>query len=238
MAPKAPKDPNAAKARKAANASKALKQPIIPPSMKLVHCLCLSRIFTNDQDSISFKIFGHDVSFTLEDFQIMCGLRITTHNIEKPINRESNILKRYFGKSKGVTLKDIQDFITRNEIPKNAVNHNHVCESDDDVVKLMEILVVESILFGKKTESSVMEQYIAIVEDDKVCAEYPWGNVCYEKLIYSLKHALDKQNKIHSTEYKVGGFPYPLCAWFYERFPDIREKYIREDEYLDTLSGS
>nr|XP_016499103.1 PREDICTED: uncharacterized protein LOC107817751 [Nicotiana tabacum] len=76
-------------------------------SMKLVHYLCLSRIFTNDRDSISFKIFGHDVSFTLEDFHIMCGLRITTHNVEKPINRESNILKRYFGKSNGTTLKDI-----------------------------------------------------------------------------------------------------------------------------------
>ncbi|XP_070004317.1 uncharacterized protein [Nicotiana sylvestris] len=203
-------------------------------SMKLVHCLCLSRIFTNDRDSISFKIFGHDVSFTLEDFHIMCGLRITTHNIEKSINRESSILKRYFGKSKGVTLKDIRDFMTRNEIPKNVANHIHVCESNDDAVKLMEILVVESILFGKKTESSVMEEYASIVEDDKVCTEYPWGNVAYEKLIYSLKHALDKQNKLHSTEYKIGVFLYPLCSWFYERFPDIREKYIREDEYLDT----
>ncbi|XP_075112594.1 uncharacterized protein LOC142182287 [Nicotiana tabacum] len=203
-------------------------------SMKLVHCLCLSRIFTNDRDSISFKIFGYDVSFTLEDFHIMCGLRITSYNVEKPINRERNILKRYFGKSKGVTLKDIRDFMTHNEIPKNDVNHIHVCESDRDAVKLMKILVVESILFGKKTESFMMEEYASIVEDDKVCAEYPWGNVAYDKLIYSLKHALDKQNKFHATEYKLGGFPYPLCAWFYERFPDIREKYIREDEYLDT----
>ncbi|XP_070014917.1 uncharacterized protein [Nicotiana sylvestris] len=203
-------------------------------SMKLVHCLCLSRIFMNDRDSISFKIFGHDVSFTLEDFHIMCGLRITVHNVEKPINRESNILKRYFGKSKGVTLKDIRSFMTRNEIPKNVVNHVHVCESDDDAVKLMKILVIEFILFGKNTESSMMEEYESIVEDDKVCVEYPWGNVAYEKLIYSLKHALDKQNKLHTTEYKLGGFPYSLCAWFYERFPDVREKYIIEDEYLDT----
>ncbi|XP_070008504.1 uncharacterized protein [Nicotiana sylvestris] len=161
-------------------------------SMKLVHYLCLSRIFTNDRDSISFKIFGHDVSFTLEDFHIMCGLRITPQNVEKPINRESNILKQYFSKSK------------------------------------------ESILFGKNTELSVMEEYASIVEDDKVCAEYPWGNVAYEKLIYSLKHALDKQNKLHTTEYKLSGFTYPLCAWFYERFPNVWEKYIREDEYLDT----
>ncbi|XP_019225248.1 PREDICTED: uncharacterized protein LOC109206840 [Nicotiana attenuata] len=202
--------------------------------MKLVHCLCLSRIFTNDRDSISFKIFGHDASFTLKDFHIMCGLRITTHNVERPINRESNLLKRYFGKSKGVTLKDIRSFMTRNEIPKNVVNHVHVCESDDDAVKLMEIIVVESILFGKNTELCVAEEYASIVEDDKVCAEYPWGNVAYEKLIYALKHALYKQNKFHTTEYKLGGFPYPLCAWFYERFPDVREKYIREDENLDN----
>ncbi|XP_075080681.1 uncharacterized protein LOC142166153 [Nicotiana tabacum] len=185
--------------------------------MKLVHCLCLSRIFTNDRDSISFKIFGHDVPFTLEDFHIMCGLWITTHNIEKPINRESIILKHYFGKSKGVTLKDIREFMTQNAIQKNDVNFKHLCESDEDA-----------------TESSVLEEYAAIVEDDKACAEYPWGNMCYEKLITSLKHALDKQNKFHSTEYKVGGFPFPLCAWFYERFSDIREKYLREDEYLDT----
>nr|XP_009802069.1 PREDICTED: uncharacterized protein LOC104247692 [Nicotiana sylvestris] len=175
-------------------------------SMKLVYCLCLSRIFTNDRDSISFKIFGYDVSFTLEDFHIMCGLRITTHNVEKPINRESNILKHYFGKSKGVTLKDIRDFMTQNEIPKNAVNHIHVCESDDDAVKLLEILVVESNLFGKKTESSVMEEYASIVEDDKVCAEYLWDNVAYEKLIYSLKHALDKQNKFHATSINLVDF--------------------------------
>ncbi|XP_070026030.1 uncharacterized protein [Nicotiana sylvestris] len=207
-------------------------------SMKLVHCLCLSQIFTNDRDSISFKIFGHDVSFTLEDFHIMCGLRITTHNIEKPINRESNILKWYFGKSKGVTLKDIRSFMTRNEITKNVVNHVHVCESDDDDVKLMEILVVESILFGKNTKSCVMEEYASIIEDDKVCAEYPWGNVAYEKLIYSLKHALDKQNKLHTTEYKLGGFPYLLCVWFYERFPDVREsthERYRDFRVLDII---
>nr|XP_016450153.1 PREDICTED: uncharacterized protein LOC107775005 [Nicotiana tabacum] len=193
-------------------------------SMKLVHCLCLSRIFTNDRDSISFKIFGHDVSFTLEDFHIMCGLRITAHNIEKPFNQESTILKCYFGKSKGVSLKDIR---------KNVVNHAHICESDDDVVKLMKILIVESILFGKNTESCVIEEYASIVEDEKLCAEYPWGNVAYEKLIYSLKHALDKQNKHHATEYKLTRFPYPLCVWFYERFPDVRKKYVAENKYLD-----
>ncbi|XP_019256279.1 PREDICTED: uncharacterized protein LOC109234666 [Nicotiana attenuata] len=202
-------------------------------SMKLVHYLCLSRIFTNDRDSISFKIFGHDVSFTLEDFHIMCGLRITTHNIEKPFNRECTILKHYFGKSKGVYLKDIRSFMTRNVIPTNAVNYAHVCESDDDAVRLMEILIVDSILFGKDNDSCVNEEYASIVEDEKVSAEYPWGNVAYEKLINSLKYALDKQNKHHATEYKLTGFPYPLCVWFYERFPDIRKKYVAEDEYLD-----
>ncbi|XP_019265579.1 PREDICTED: uncharacterized protein LOC109243134 [Nicotiana attenuata] len=181
-------------------------------SMKLVHYLCLSRIFTNDRDSISFKIFGHDVSFTLEDFHIMCGLRITAHNVEKPIKRESKILKRYFGKSKGVILKDIRDFMSQNEIQKDDVNFKHVYESDKDAVKLMEILVVESILFGKKNESTVLEEYAAIVEDDKACAEYPWGNVTFEKLITSMKHALDNQDKYHSTEYTVGGFPFPLCG--------------------------
>nr|XP_016458832.1 PREDICTED: uncharacterized protein LOC107782460 [Nicotiana tabacum] len=202
-------------------------------SMKLVHCLCLSRIFTNDRDSISFKIFGHDVSFTLEDFHIMCCLRITTHNIEKSFNRESTILKRYFGKSKGVNLKDIRSFMTRNVIPKNVVNHAHVYESDDDAIKLMKILIVESILFGKNTESCVIEEYASIVEDEKLCAKYPWGNVAYEKLIYSLKHALDKQNKHHAIEYKLTGFPYPLCVWFYGHFLDIRKKYVAEDEYID-----
>ncbi|XP_019223877.1 PREDICTED: uncharacterized protein LOC109205616 [Nicotiana attenuata] len=175
-------------------------------SMKLVHCLCLSRIFTNDRDSISFKIFGHDVSFTLEDFHIMCGLRITAHNVEKPIKRESKILKRYFGKSKCAILKDIRDFMSQNEIQKDDVNFKHVCESDEDAVKLMEILVVESILFGKKNESTVLEEYAAIAEDDKACAEYPWGNVSYEKLIISMKHALDNQDKYHSTELLVVDF--------------------------------
>ncbi|XP_070001857.1 uncharacterized protein [Nicotiana sylvestris] len=202
-------------------------------NMKLVHCLCLSRIFMNDRDSISFKIFGHDVSFTLEDFHIMCGLRIIAHNIEKPFNRESTILKRYFGKSKGVSLTDIRSFMTRNVVPKNDVNHAHVCDSDDDAVKPMEILIVESILFRKNIESCVIKEYASIVKDEKLCAEYPWGNVAYEKLIYSLKHALDKQNKHHATEYKLTGFPYPLCVWFYERFPDVQEKYVAEDEYFD-----
>ncbi|XP_019235541.1 PREDICTED: uncharacterized protein LOC109215878 [Nicotiana attenuata] len=191
-------------------------------SMKLVHCLCLSRIFTNDRDSISFKIFGHDVSFTLEDFHIMCGLPITAHNIEKPFNRKSTVLNRYFGKSKGVYLKDIRGFMTRNAIPKNVVNYPHVCENDEDAVTLVEILILESILFGKNNDSCVNEEYASIVEDEKARVEYPWGNVAYEKLIYSLKHVLDKQNKHHATEYKLTGFPYPLCVWFYERFPDVR----------------
>ncbi|XP_009793213.2 probable WRKY transcription factor 30 [Nicotiana sylvestris] len=160
-------------------------------SMKLVHCLCLSRIFTNDRDSISFKTFGHDVSFTLEDFHVMCSLRITSHNVENLSKRESKILKHYFGKSKGVTLKDIRDFMSQNEIQKDDVNFKHVCESDEDAMKLMKILVVESILFGKKNESTVLEKYTTIVEDNKSCAEYPWGNVSYEKLITSMKHALD-----------------------------------------------
>nr|XP_009602597.1 uncharacterized protein LOC104097690 [Nicotiana tomentosiformis] len=46
-------------------------------------------------------------SMNLEYFHIMYDLRIRILNVEKPIKRESKIRKRYFGKSKGVTLKDI-----------------------------------------------------------------------------------------------------------------------------------
>nr|XP_016486711.1 PREDICTED: uncharacterized protein LOC107806951 [Nicotiana tabacum] len=183
-------------------------------SMKLVHCLILSRVFTNDRDSISFKIFGCDISFSLEHFHIMCDLRITTHNIEKLIKRESKILKHYFRKSKGVTLKDIREYMIRNQIKKDDVNFKYVCESDEDTVKLMKILVVESILFGRKNELTVLEEYAAIVEDDEACLNYLWGNASYEKLITSMKYALDNYDKNNSTEYTLGGFPYPLCVWF------------------------
>nr|XP_033515974.1 uncharacterized protein LOC117280369 isoform X2 [Nicotiana tomentosiformis] len=124
--------------------------------------------------------------------------------------------------------------MTQNKIKKDDVNFKHVCESDEDVVKLMKILVVESILFGKKNESTVLEEYAAIVEDDKACADYPWGNASYEKLITSMKYALDNQDKYNSTEYTVGGFLFSLCVWFYERFPDIQEKYLKEDDFLDA----
>nr|XP_016474533.1 PREDICTED: uncharacterized protein LOC107796290 [Nicotiana tabacum] len=170
-------------------------------SMKLVYCLILYRVFTNDRDSISFKIFDCDVSFSLEDFHIMCGLKITSHNVEIPIKRESKILKHYFGKSKGVTLKDIRDYMIQNQIKKDNVNFKHICESDEDAVKLMQILIVEYILFGRKNESIVLEEYAAIVEDDESCLNYPWGNASYEKLITSMKHALDNKDKNNTTEY-------------------------------------
>ncbi|XP_075098952.1 uncharacterized protein LOC142175851 [Nicotiana tabacum] len=190
-------------------------------SMKLVHCLILSHVFTNDRDSISFKIFGCDVSFSLEDFHIMCDLRIITHNVEKSIKRESKILKRYLGKSKGMTLKYIREYMIQNQIKKDDVNFKHVCESDEDAVKLMKILIVESILFGRKNESTMLEEYATIVEDDEACLNYPWGSASYEKLITSIKYALDNKDKNIPTEYTVGGFSYPLYVWFYEHFPYI-----------------
>nr|XP_009775586.1 PREDICTED: uncharacterized protein LOC104225479 [Nicotiana sylvestris] len=125
----------------------------------------------------------------------------------------------------------------RNKIKKDDVNFKHVCESDKDAVKLMEILVVESILFGRKNESTVLEEYAAIVEEDQACVDYPWGNASYETLITSMKYALDYQGKNNPTEYIVGGFPHPLCVWFYERFPNIRHKYLKEDDLLDAPSG-
>nr|XP_016469808.1 PREDICTED: uncharacterized protein LOC107792130 [Nicotiana tabacum] len=203
-------------------------------SMKLVHCLILSRVFTNNRNSINFKIFGCDVSFNLEDFHIMYDLRITTHNVEKSIKRESKILKRYFGKSKGVTLKDIQEYMMRNQNKNDDVNFKHVCESDEDVVKIMEILIVEFVFFERKHESTVLEEYATIVEDGEACLNYPWGNASYEKLITSMKHALDTKDKNNPTEYTVGEFPYPLYVWFYERFPDIQDKYLKDDDYLDV----
>ncbi|XP_070050403.1 uncharacterized protein [Nicotiana tomentosiformis] len=180
--------------------------------MKLVHCLILSCVFTNDRDSSSFKIFGQDVSFSLEDFHIICGLRITTRNVKKPIKRESKILKRYFGKSKSVTLKDIREYMIWNQIKKDDVNFKHVCESDEDAVKLMKILIVDFILFGRKHESIVLEEYAAIIEDDGACLNYPWGNPSYEKLItsmnsfndinFSISYPISTARKISSANIK------------------------------------
>nr|XP_009758084.1 PREDICTED: uncharacterized protein LOC104210811 [Nicotiana sylvestris] len=136
---------------------------------KLIHCVLLSEIVDNDPDSMTFKVFDHEIKFTREAFHIITGLKCYSSLDIKALHEKENRLSKvnFPGKDR-VELGDLFNFITSHPIGTAA----SFVGSDDDVVKLATIYFVESVLIGKRKNWNVSEEIMKIVGDDELCSSF------------------------------------------------------------------
>ncbi|XP_019251382.1 PREDICTED: uncharacterized protein LOC109230326 [Nicotiana attenuata] len=139
---------------------------------KLIHCVLLSEIVNNDPNSMTFKVFDHEIKFTGEAFHIITGLSCSSLLDIKGLHEKKNRLSKvYFPGKDRVELGDLFNFITSHPDGTAA----SFVGSDDDAVKLATIYFVESVLMGKRKNRNVSEQIMKIVDDDELCSSFNWA---------------------------------------------------------------
>ncbi|XP_070048256.1 uncharacterized protein [Nicotiana tomentosiformis] len=193
---------------------------------RLIHCVLLSEIVSNDSHSMTFKVFDHEVKFTREAFQIITGLKCSSSvNFKVLRERENRLSKVYFPGKDRIELGDLWHFITSHPYGTTA----SFVGSHDDAVKLATIYFVESVLMGKCKNRNMSERVIKIVDDDELYSSFNWVSLCYEKLLKSLKSCLKPKQNISDNEnenenekekeidkvkdsYTILGFPFAFCV--------------------------
>ncbi|XP_019257881.1 PREDICTED: uncharacterized protein LOC109236118 [Nicotiana attenuata] len=164
---------------------------------KLICCVLLSEIVSNDPDSITFKVFDCEIKFTREAFHIVIGLKCySSPDIKGLHEKENRLSKVYFPGKDRVELGDLYNFITSHP---NGTSASFV-GSDDDAVKLATIYFVEYVLMGKRKNRNVSERIMKIVDDDELCSSFNWGSLCYETLLKSLKTCLKPNENENEKE--------------------------------------
>nr|XP_009758849.1 PREDICTED: uncharacterized protein LOC104211486 [Nicotiana sylvestris]XP_016476717.1 PREDICTED: uncharacterized protein LOC107798259 [Nicotiana tabacum] len=177
-------------------------------------------IVNNDPDSMTFKVFDHEIKFTHETFHIITGLKYySSLDIKGLHEKEDRLSKVYFPGKDRVELGDLFNFITSHS---NGTTASFV-GSNDDAVKLAIIYFVESVLMGKRKNRNVSEQIMKILDDDELCSSFNWGSLSYETLLKSLKSCLkpnenENENEKEKDKYKdkdnytILGFPFAFCV--------------------------
>nr|XP_009595878.1 uncharacterized protein LOC104092090 [Nicotiana tomentosiformis] len=199
---------------------------------RLIHCVLLSEIISNDSHSMTFKVFYHEVKFTREAFQIITGLKCSSSVDFKVLGeRENRLSKVYFPGKDRIELGDLWHFITSHPYGTTA----SFVGSHDDAVKLATIYFVESVLMGKRKNRNVSEWVMKIVDDDELCSSFNWAPLCYEKLLKSLKSCLkpkqntsenenenekekEKEKDKEKDSYTILGKPSVFGLWKYSQF--------------------
>uniref|UniRef100_A0A1S3Z562 DUF1985 domain-containing protein n=1 Tax=Nicotiana tabacum TaxID=4097 RepID=A0A1S3Z562_TOBAC len=199
-------------------------------SGKLMHCVLLSEIVSNEPDSMTFKVFDRDIKFTRDAFHIITGLKSYSSLDMKGLNeKENRLLRVYFPGKDKIELADLYSFISSR--PHGTTSS--FAGSDDDALKLATLYFVESVLMGKRKNRNVSEQIMKIVDDDALCASFNWGSLAYETLLKSLKSCLksnendvqkEKEKEKDIDSYTLVGFPFAFCVWIMEVLPIFQEK--------------
>ncbi|XP_070010653.1 uncharacterized protein [Nicotiana sylvestris] len=199
-------------------------------SGKLMHCVLLSEIVSNEPDSMTFKVFDRDIKFTRDAFHIITGLKSYSSLDMKGLNeKENRLLRVYFPGKDKIELADLYSFISSR--PHGTTSS--FAGSDDDALKLATLYFVESVLMGKRKNRNVSEQIMKIVDDDALCASFNWGSLAYETLLKLLKSCLksnendvqkEKEKEKDIDSYTLVGFPFAFCVWIMEVLPIFQEK--------------
>ncbi|XP_070006658.1 uncharacterized protein [Nicotiana sylvestris] len=176
-------------------------------------------IVNNDPDSMTFKVFDHEIKFTREAFHIITGLKCySSLDIKGLHEKENRLSKVYFPGKDRVELGDLFNFITSHS---HGITTSFV-GSDDDAVKLATIYFVESVLMGNRKNRNVSEQIMKIVDDDELCSSFNWASLSYKTLLKLLKSCLKPNENENENEkdkdkdkdsYTILGFPFAFCLY-------------------------
>lgn len=95
---------------------------------------------------------------------------------------------------------------------------------DEAMVKLALLYFLEMVLLGREKKSSIDSKHLSLVEDLHQFNKYPWGTLCFQMTLNSLKKAIhdQKSDEDGNVVYNLTGFPYAFQVYYiYNASSDI-----------------
>ncbi|KAK3198322.1 hypothetical protein Dsin_021737 [Dipteronia sinensis] len=135
---------------------------------------------SNENTCLWYHVGNEVIRFSLVEFCLVTGLTFGEYSessLEHFKRKESRLRRSYFQDSK-VHVKMIVDWF-RNLGPNNK-------NSDDDIVKLALILILEMTLVGKDDRTSILYWALELVDDLDAFNKFPWGSFLYDRTFNSL----------------------------------------------------
>ncbi len=167
----------------------------------LVHYVLMRQVESTSPTSMEFNFEGSSAVFSLREFGLITGLKVTPPSNVIPPPTSQRIINTYFeGKTKIKTSKLREVF--------EELNINQVAERDD-FVKLCLMYFLEVGILGKESQVNINLDHFSMVEDLDYFNQHPWGQESFDLLIASMRKALDTHggalNK--SLTYSLCGCP-------------------------------
>ncbi|KAF3441480.1 hypothetical protein FNV43_RR15394 [Rhamnella rubrinervis] len=178
-----------------------------------VHHLLLRQLYNDDPHVIEFEFNGVGARFDRKAFAMFTGLNCGKFPKETEMrNLSYSLWTKYFGESGPMT----QTEFTRLE------NIEFKCDNDQEIwdnVKSCMFFFLETVLLPADRSRLVKKNNFTIIENDNLLEKYPWGNLCYDLTISSLRSKMEAGK--HKTSYSLYGFPLAFQMWGFHVIPMV-----------------
>ncbi|XP_022899392.1 uncharacterized protein LOC111412701 [Olea europaea var. sylvestris] len=122
-----------------------------------------------DGDSLHFDLGGKVVSFSIYEFSLITGLRIT--DVNTAIERSNRLYETYFQGHGSVHLSELMVAIRG-------------CDQMLDRLKLRLVYILESVMRCHHKKTIIDIFHLEVVDDINAFNNYPWGRRCYEDIVH------------------------------------------------------
>ncbi|XP_022849935.1 uncharacterized protein LOC111372030 [Olea europaea var. sylvestris] len=122
-----------------------------------------------DSDSLHFDLGGKVVSFSIYEFSLIAGLRITGDYTA--IERSNRLYETYFQEHGSVHLPELMVAIRG-------------CDQMLDRLKLGLVYILESVMRCHHKKTAIDIFHLEVVDDIDAFNSYPWGQRCYEDTVH------------------------------------------------------
>ncbi|KAG5584530.1 hypothetical protein H5410_044964 [Solanum commersonii] len=177
--------------------------------IKLVHGLCLRRIFSEKKKEIWIDYNGLPLCFGINKFAIMTGLRChslppLSQQLAK-IGKEGEILVNLVDQSANVVV-----LIEKMSDP---------CLIKKQKLTISMVWFLHCVLCSKSAEKKIETHWLKMASKKSVFNSYPWGRVSFDLTISYLLKELDSTK----SQYNLHGCPWAFAAWAFEAIPALQQ---------------
>nr|XP_033515554.1 uncharacterized protein LOC117280007 [Nicotiana tomentosiformis] len=162
---------------------------------RLIHCVLLSEIISNDSHSMTFKIFDHEVKFTREAFQIITGLKCSSSVDFKVLGSHDDAMKL-------AIIYFVESVLMGKRKNRNVSERVMKIVDDDELCS--------SFNWGSL-------YYEKLLKSLKSCLK-PKQNTSDNE------NENEKEKDKEKDSYTILGFPFAFCVWIMEVFSIFQEK--------------
>ena len=165
-----------------------------------IHHMLLHQLECDDTSVMEFDFNGVGARFDRKAFAMITGLNCGKFPSSSELNNLSyDLWNKYFGDEGPMTQYDFA----------RAFEDLDFDESNDEEikanVKCCMFYFVEMVLLPADRARLVKKDNLMIINNEDLCKRYPWGNVCYDLTIHSLRSKMDPNKP--KTAYSLYGFP-------------------------------